>query len=132
MLGEVSRALNERNGVLQELNLQPGHLAELILLVEQGAINMKTAKEDVFPALLAGEGSPGDVVRNRGLGQVSDRAAIATLVDGVLAAFPDQVAEFRAGRANLRGFFVGQAMKAGKGQVDPKKVNEVLNERLGP
>ncbi|HLO65773.1 MAG TPA: Asp-tRNA(Asn)/Glu-tRNA(Gln) amidotransferase subunit GatB [Holophaga sp.] len=130
MLGEVSRTLNDRGLDIQDLGLTPGHLGELVRLVEERAINLKTAKEVVFPAVLAGEGSPRQVVAAKGLGQVSDAGAIRALVDQVLAAHPGQVAEYRGGKAILRGFFVGQIMKAGAGKVDPALVNRCLDEAL--
>jgi aspartyl-tRNA(Asn)/glutamyl-tRNA(Gln) amidotransferase subunit B len=130
MLGEVSRTLNERGLALGNLGLRADHLGELVRLVEGGTINLKTAKDVVFPALLAGEGAPGAIVAARGLGQVRDTSSIAALVAAVLEAHPAQVAEYRAGKAVLRGFFVGQAMKAGKGQVDPQLLNDVLDAAL--
>jgi aspartyl-tRNA(Asn)/glutamyl-tRNA(Gln) amidotransferase subunit B len=130
MLGEVSRALNDRGAAIQDLGLAPTHLRELIRLVEDGTITLRTAKEDVFPALLEGAGRPADLVARWGLGQVSARGPIEALVRAVLAANPGQLAQYRGGKANLRGFFVGQVMKAGKGQVNPRLVNQVLDELL--
>ncbi len=130
MLGEVSRTLNEGGGRLEDLGLAPGTLAELIRLVAEGTLNLNTAKEVVFPALLRGEGTPAGLVRDRGLAQVTDRAAVVDLVEAVLAAHPGQVEAYRAGKVALRGFLVGQVMKAGKGQVDPRLVNEALDEAL--
>ena len=100
-------------------------------MVEARRINLTTAKEAVFPALLEGEGSPEEIVAKRGLAQVSDRGAVQALVQDVLAAHPSQVAQFTAGNAKLRGFLVGQIMKAGKGKVDPQLVNDLLDELLG-
>ena len=130
MLGEVSRSLNVRGGGIAALGLRAQHLGELIRLVAEGAINLKTAKEVVYPALLEGADGPAANVAARGLGQVSDRAAIETLVAAVLAAHPGQLAEYRAGKAILRGFFVGQVMKAGAGRVNPQLVNEVVDAAL--
>jgi aspartyl-tRNA(Asn)/glutamyl-tRNA(Gln) amidotransferase subunit B len=130
MLGEVSRALNDRGGRLQDLGLRPGQLAELIGLVASGAINLNTAKETVFPAVLAGAGDPAAIVARQGLGQVSDRGPIEALVQAVLAANPGQLAQYRGGKENLKGFFVGQVMKAGKGKMNPTLVNEVLETAL--
>ncbi|HJU83943.1 MAG TPA: Asp-tRNA(Asn)/Glu-tRNA(Gln) amidotransferase subunit GatB [Holophagaceae bacterium] len=130
MLGEVSRALNERGGDLAALDLDPGHLAELIWMVEAGTLSHGLAKDAVFPALLAKEGSPADIVARRGLAQVSDRGAIEALVREVLAAHPGPVAQFKAGKETLRGFLVGQVMKAGQGKVNPQLVNEILSEEL--
>ena len=130
MLGEVSRTLNERGQSIEALGLEPAHLAELIGMVATGAVNLNTAKETVFPLVLAGQGAPADLVRQRGLGQVSDRASIQAMVQAVLAANPGQLAQYRAGKENLKGFFVGQAMKAGKGKMNPMLVNEVLEQLL--
>jgi aspartyl-tRNA(Asn)/glutamyl-tRNA(Gln) amidotransferase subunit B len=132
MLGEVSRTLNERGVGLPELGVSPAHLGELIRLVQEGTINLNTAKETVYPALLAGEGGPRAVVEARGLGQVTDEATILALVEGILAGHPGQVAAYRSGKTNLLGFFVGQVMKAGQGQVDPKRVNQALEMALAP
>jgi aspartyl-tRNA(Asn)/glutamyl-tRNA(Gln) amidotransferase subunit B len=84
----------------------------------------------VFPLLLAGEGTPAAIVQGRGLGQVSDRAPIEAMVLEVLAANPGQLAQYRGGKASLKGFFVGQVMKAGKGKMNPTLVNEVLEQIL--
>jgi len=130
MLGEVSRTLNERGVAIQDLGLRPADLAELLRMVQDGAINLNTAKETVFPALLAGAGTPAEIVARQGLGQVSDRAPIAALVQTVLAANPAQLAQYRAGKESLKGFFVGQVMKAGKGKMNPALVNEVLEQAL--
>jgi aspartyl-tRNA(Asn)/glutamyl-tRNA(Gln) amidotransferase subunit B len=130
MLGEVSRALNERGQGIEALGLRPAHLGELVRMVETGAINLNTAKEAVFPALLAGDGAPAAIVAERGLGQVSDRAPIEAMARQVLAANPGQLALYRGGKENLKGFFVGQVMKAGKGKMNPMLVNEVLERIL--
>jgi len=130
MLGEVSRALNDRGQDIAALGLRPEHLAELIRMVQAGAINLNTAKEAVFPLLLEGAGAPADIVRQRGLGQVSDRGVIEALVLAVLQANPGQLAQYRGGKESLKGFFVGQVMKAGKGKMNPTLVNEVLEQAL--
>ena len=130
MLGEVSRALNDQNSDLAGLGLDPAHLGELIRLVEERSVNLNTAKDVIFPALLAGEGAPRAIVAARGLGQVSDRGAVERLVSTVLEANPRQVEQLRAGNEKLRGYLVGQVMKAGQGKVDPQLVNAVLAERL--
>lgn len=130
MLGEVSRSLNERGCPLAKLGLCAEDLAALIGLVEARTINLTTAREAVYPALLAGEGTPAEIVARKGLGLVADPAAVEALVAGVLAAHPQQVAELKAGKGNLRGFLVGQVMKAGQGKVDAKLVNRLLDEAL--
>jgi aspartyl-tRNA(Asn)/glutamyl-tRNA(Gln) amidotransferase subunit B len=131
MLGEVSRALNDRGCDLEGLGLGPDDLASLVRLVESGALTLKLAREAVFPAVLAGEGSPVTIVEARGLSQVSDRNAIESLVRDVFAANPGPVAQWREGNPKLRGFLVGQVMKAGGGRLDPKVVNEVVDGLSG-
>jgi len=131
MLGEVSRALNDQGVSLSRLGLDPAHLAELIGLVEARTVNLTTAKEVIFPALLQGAGTPRAIVEERGLAQVSDRGAIEALVRGVFDVHADQVAEWKAGNEKLGGFLVGQVMKAGKGKANPRMVNEVLKAMLG-
>jgi len=130
MLGEVSRTLNERGQAIDAFPLAPEALAELIRLVESRRISFGTAKEQVYPALLAGEGGAGAIVAQRRLAQISDRGAIEVLVAQVLAANPGPVTQFRAGKTSLQGFLVGQVLKAGAGRLDPKVVNEVLAEGL--
>ena len=130
MLGEVSRALNERGTSILRLGLESAHLAELIQLVEARTITLNTAKEGVFPALLMGEGTPKQIVEDRGLAQVSDHGAIEALVRGVLATNATQVAQLKAGNEKLKGYLVGQIMKVGKGKVNPQLVNEVLESIL--
>ena len=130
MLGEVSRTLNDRGLDLARLPLTPEHLGELIQLVQAGTINLNTAKEQVFPALLAGAGAPGAIVAQQGLGQVSDPGAIEALVGATLAAHPAQLEQYRAGKDSLRGFFVGQIMKAGKGKLNAQIINEALERAL--
>lgn len=130
MLGEVSRALNERGCNLPALGLDLAHLAELIGLVEARTVNLNTAKEILFPALLRGEGSPKILVDRLGLAQVSDLGAIEALVQEVLSAHPDQLAQLRAGNEKLKGFLVGQIMKAGQGKVNPRLVNEALEAAI--
>lgn len=130
VLGEVSRSLNETGFSLDRLGLDVHHLADLIKLVEAGTINLNTAKESVYPALLAGEGTPGDIVARKGLAQVNDFEAIQAVVQGILASSPQQLAQFRAGKTNLRGFFVGQAMKAGQGKINPQLLSKALDEAL--
>ena len=130
MLGEVSRILNAQGGTLESFPLPPEALGELIRLVREGEVAQGTARDILLPAMLAGEGRAGEIVAQRGLGQVRDREALSSLVQSVLAAHPGQVAEVRAGKDKLRGFLVGQIMKAGQGKVDAKLVNEILAEEL--
>ena len=98
-------------------------------MVDASELSSKQAKE-VLAAVLAGEGSVDDVVSRRGLKQVSDTNVLEGIVDGVLAQFPDKVQEFKAGKTGLMGLFVGQCMKATKGQGNPKLLNEIIARKL--
>jgi len=131
MLGEVSRWLNERGERPEAYPVPPEVLGALVALVESKVITHGTARERVLPALMAGERDPGAYVAAQGLAQVADPGAIRALVDQVLAAHPEPVAQLRAGgKASLRGFLVGQVLKAGGGRLDPKGVNEALDAAL--
>jgi aspartyl-tRNA(Asn)/glutamyl-tRNA(Gln) amidotransferase subunit B len=130
MLGEISRTLNERGIGIEAFPLAPEAIAQLLYLIESKKLAFGTAKDLVFPAMLAGEGSAEAIVAQRGLAQVSDRAAVAALVDQVLAAHASQVAQVRAGKESLKGFLVGQVLKAGQGRLNARLVNELLAEAL--
>ncbi len=130
MLGEVSRTLNDRGIDIEAFPLPPEALAALVRLVEAQTLALGTAKDQVFPAMLAGEGSAEAIVDRKGLAQLNDRSAIEALVAQVLAANPGPVAQLRAGKEGLRGFLVGQVLKAGRGRLEAKLVNELLAEAL--
>jgi aspartyl-tRNA(Asn)/glutamyl-tRNA(Gln) amidotransferase subunit B len=130
MLGEVSRTLNERAIGIEAFPVTPDCLAELVRLVEARTLGFGTAKDQVFPALLAGEGRAESIVAQRGLAQVSDRGAIEALVNQVLESNPGPVAQIRGGKESLKGFLVGQVLKAGQGRLEARLVNEVLAEAL--
>jgi aspartyl-tRNA(Asn)/glutamyl-tRNA(Gln) amidotransferase subunit B len=105
-------------------------LARLVALIDDGTISGKIAKT-VWTEMLASGKGPDAIVREQGLVQVTDVAAIEHAVDEVLAANADKVAEFRAGKDKLFGFFVGQVMKATRGTASPPLVNEILKAKLG-
>ncbi|HET6584207.1 MAG TPA: Asp-tRNA(Asn)/Glu-tRNA(Gln) amidotransferase subunit GatB [Nannocystaceae bacterium] len=107
----------------------PGELAELVVLVDDGTISGRTAK-DVFGRMWAGEGSPRAIVEREGLGQVSDTKVIEAAIAEVLAANPQQLAQLRAGKEALRGFFIGQVMKRTRGQANPALVGALLDAAL--
>ena len=101
----------------------------MVQLIEGGAISGKIAKE-ILPELLESGGSAKAIVEERGLGMISDPAAITAIVDALLAAHPEEVEAFRGGKTKLQGFFVGQLMKQTGGKADPKLANQILNARL--
>jgi aspartyl-tRNA(Asn)/glutamyl-tRNA(Gln) amidotransferase subunit B len=126
VMGEVAAALNESQIDIERAPVSAAQLAQLIAREADGTINHKTAK-DVW----AGEGASADaIIDARGLRQINDAGAIERLIDGVLAANPGPVAEFRAGKEKAFNSLVGQAMKATKGKANPQQVNDILRRRL--
>jgi aspartyl-tRNA(Asn)/glutamyl-tRNA(Gln) amidotransferase subunit B len=104
-------------------------LATLVKNIEDSTISGKAAKE-VLDYLFENGGEVDEVIEKLGLKQVSDDGAIETMVDGILSANEDKVAEYKSGKDKLFGFFVGQVMKESKGSANPAKVNEILKKKL--
>ncbi len=104
-------------------------LAELTALVDEGAITLRVAK-DVFARMLTSGESPGRIVEERGLRQMSDRAGLEPLVARVVAAHPDKARQYREGKTGLRGFFMGQIMKQTEGRANPELLGRLLDEHL--
>jgi aspartyl-tRNA(Asn)/glutamyl-tRNA(Gln) amidotransferase subunit B len=133
IMGDLLRVLHERKldtaPTITAWPVAPAHLAELIALIDDGTISGKIAKT-VFEEMLNADEAPRAIVARTGLVQVSDGGAIEKIVDEVLAANPDKVAEFRDGKDKLQGFFVGQVMKAMGGKANPKLVNDLLAAKL--
>ena len=127
--GELAAALNRDGLEIGDSRVSPQALAALLDRVADGTISGKIAKQ-VFDAMWSGEGSAEQIIARRGLEQITDRAAIAAVVDRVIAAHPEQVAEFRAGKTRLMGFFVGQVMRVTAGKASPAAVNELLRGKL--
>ena len=127
--GELSAALN-RDGVdITDSKITPADLAALLSRIQDGTISGKIAKE-VLEAMWAGGGSADEIIEAKGLQQITDSSAIEKIVDAVIAANPDQVEQYRAGKDKVLGFFVGQVMKETGGKANPGQVNEVLKGRL--
>jgi len=133
IMGELSARLNAEDIAIQDCPVSAEQLAGMIARLVDGTISSKMAKE-VFDAMWNGEGSADDIIEARGLKQVSDSGAIEALVDEVIANSPQQVDNYRsadeAKRPKMLGYFVGQIMKASKGQANPQQVNEVLLRKL--
>jgi aspartyl-tRNA(Asn)/glutamyl-tRNA(Gln) amidotransferase subunit B len=127
--GDIAAHVNANRLSITELPLGPAQLAEMVQLIEAGTISGKIAK-DLLPELLEKGGSAAAIVESRGLGMISDPAAIAAIVAELLAAHPEEVEAFRGGKNKLQGFFVGQLMKRTGGRADPKLANRILSEQL--
>ena len=126
---ELLRELEASKTEVESCPITPENLGALIRLIDQGRISGKQGKE-VFAEMFATGKSAEEIVRQRGLEQVSDVAEIERLVEQAIAANPKQVEQYRAGKEGLLGFFVGQVMKASQGRANPKIVNELLRAKL--
>jgi len=133
VMGDVLRVIRERKLdealVIREWPVPPAHLAGLVRLIDDATISGKMAKS-VFEQMLATGAAPQQIVADQGLSQVTDSGAIEDAIAAVLAANGAKVAEYRAGKDKLFGFFVGQVMKATQGKANPQKVNDLLKQRL--
>ncbi len=130
MMGELMRLLNEENRSMEECRLRPARLVELLALVEGGTISGKMAK-GVFEEMYRTGKSAGEIVKEKGLTQITDSDLIEKAVDEVISSHPGEVERFRSGEQKLIGFFVGQVMKATKGKANPQMVNELVKKKLG-
>ncbi|GIX28805.1 MAG: aspartyl/glutamyl-tRNA(Asn/Gln) amidotransferase subunit B [Burkholderiales bacterium] len=134
VMGELSGWLHRRGLEIDASPISPAQLAGLLGRLVDGTISGKIAKE-VFDALARGEAEGEEaadrIIETRGLKQISDAAALEAIVDRIIAANPQQVADYRAGKEKLFAYFVGQAMRATQGKANPAQLNEILKRRLG-
>ena len=129
VMGEVLGALKDKNLEIIDCPVSPELLAGILQRIDDNTISGKIAKT-VFDEVWQSGKTADQVIEEKGLKQVTDTGAIETIVDEVIAANPDPVAEYRAGKEKLMGFFVGQVMKASKGKANPGMVNQLLNKKL--
>ena len=129
VMGEITRALNDRGTSIETCPVTPSRLAELLKLVDSGTISGKIAKT-VFDEMWQSGKAPQEIVQEQGLVQVSDSGAIEAIIDEIMTANAGQVEEYRGGKEKVFGFFVGQVMKASKGKANPTVVNELLLNKL--
>ena len=130
IMGELSRRLNADEIGIEAAKVSSAQLAALIGRIQDGTISNAAARQ-VFDALWAGEGQAVDaVIEAKGLKQMNDIGALEKIVDEVIAANPDNVAQFKAGKDKAFNALVGQVMKASKGKANPQQVNDLLKARL--
>ncbi|HZY16873.1 MAG TPA: Asp-tRNA(Asn)/Glu-tRNA(Gln) amidotransferase subunit GatB [Ramlibacter sp.] len=131
IMGEVSRRLNAQEIGIEQAPVKAASLAALIGRIADGTISNNAARQ-VFEALWTGEGADVDaLIEAKGLKQMSDTGELEKILDDILAANPDNVAQFKAGKDKAFNALVGQAMKATKGKANPAQVNELLRRKLG-
>jgi aspartyl-tRNA(Asn)/glutamyl-tRNA(Gln) amidotransferase subunit B len=131
IMGEVSRRINAEGISIEDVRVTAPRLAKLIQRIGDGTISNNAAKQ-VFEAQWAGDESDVDtIIESKGLKQMNDSGALEKIIDDVIAANPDNVAQFKAGKDKAFNALVGQAMKASKGKANPAQVNELLRRKLG-
>ncbi len=129
MMGELARSLKARDIDIAQSPIDARRLAGLLMLVEGGTISGSIAK-GVFEKMLSSRATAAEIVKAEGLTQIDDESHLVGLIDTVIAANTDAVAQIRAGKAATFGFLVGQVMKATAGKANPKRVNELLKRAI--
>jgi aspartyl-tRNA(Asn)/glutamyl-tRNA(Gln) amidotransferase subunit B len=127
MMSELLRLLKEQRSL--EIPMKPEHFAQVLQMVRSGQITRTVAKDVIEESFKTGK-APQEIVREKGLGQISDEGLLAEIVTKVLTENPKAVADFRAGKEAALGFLQGQVMKATSGKADPHKVRALLLEKL--
>ena len=131
VINDITARMNaDESFDLEASPLTPARAVELVKMTAEDVISSKQGKE-VFAAVIDEDKDPAAIVEERGMKQVSDTGAIEAVVDGVIAANPDEVARYKEGNTKLIGFFVGQCMKEMRGQGNPKIINQILAKKLG-
>ena len=129
LMGETMRLLKEKGVDPEDIHFTPGHLAQLIQLVDERTINGTVAKE-VFEQIFDRDVDPDVYVREKGLGAVTDEDALKKVIEAVVRVYPKSVVDYRGGKKKAMGYLVGQTMKELKGKGDPGIVNRILGELL--
>jgi aspartyl-tRNA(Asn)/glutamyl-tRNA(Gln) amidotransferase subunit B len=129
-MGELSGALNRDGLDVSRSRIDAAGLAGLLARIVDDTISGKIAKE-VFEAMWTEGRAADEIIEARGLKQITDTSAIERAIDEVMAKNPQQLADYRAGKDKLFGFFVGQVMKATQGKANPAQLNELLKRKLG-
>jgi aspartyl-tRNA(Asn)/glutamyl-tRNA(Gln) amidotransferase subunit B len=129
VMGELSASLNKNQLEIENSPVSAQALSQLVLRISDDTISGKIAK-DVFKAMWENEGSADEIIKSKGLKQMTDTSAIEAIVDDIIANNAPQVEQFKSGNEKILGFFVGQAMKASQGKANPKLLNQLLREKL--
>ena len=127
--GELTAILKREAVDVGDTQVDAATLGSLVDRVADGTLSGRMGKQ-VLEALWNGEGTVDGIIEARGLRQISDAGAIEAMVDQVIAAHPEQIAQFRGGKTRVIGFLVGQVMKASRGKANPRQVNEMLRSKL--
>ncbi|MBG9375809.1 Asp-tRNA(Asn)/Glu-tRNA(Gln) amidotransferase subunit GatB [Panacibacter sp. DH6] len=129
--GPVKQFINEQNTTLANFRLKPAQLADLIKLVEEGKVSFSVASTKIFHAMMEQQDKSAlDLATSLNLLQVSDSNELESWINTALAKMPDKVTEYRKGKKGLIGLFIGEVKKLSKGKADPKKVTDLLEQKL--
>ncbi len=129
--GPVKSYVNELTLAINDFPLSPAKIVEVIDLIDDGKISTSSATMNLFPVMVKQpEKTAQALAEELDLIQDVDEGEVKTIIEGVLAQFPDKVEAYKAGNKNLMGLFMGQVMKATKGKADPKKTSQVLQQIL--
>jgi len=129
VMGDVLRFLNDEKRDIRQCPITAKSLADMIILIEEGAISGKMAKEVISDMYATGK-PPQDIIKEKGLVQITDEGALAKTIAAIIEANPNQLKDYRGGKEKLFGFFVGQVMKATQGKANPQLVNDLLKKML--
>jgi len=129
MMGELLRELKRDEREINQCPVTPGHLAEMLEMIQEGTISGKIAK-DVFEEMYRTGERPAKIVKEKGWTQILDEAEIERAIQRVMETNPNLVKDYQKGKGKLFGFFVGEVMKETKGKANPKLVNELLKKKL--
>ena len=129
LLGDISKVLNEKNLTLADTSLTPEKLTDMIVLIEKGTISV-TAGKTVLDEMFFTDKKPEDIVKEKGLAQISDTGALETIVKSVLDANEKSINDYKNGKTNVIGFLVGQCMRQSKGQGNPSIIKELIEKLI--
>jgi aspartyl-tRNA(Asn)/glutamyl-tRNA(Gln) amidotransferase subunit B len=127
--GELFRLMNDQATDIGAVKIAPAHICELVSLIHSGAISTTIAKQ-VFEDMFATGRAPAELVKEKGLVQISDASALMPVIDRVIADNPKPVKEYLGGKEGILKFLVGQVMKATKGQANPTLAADLLTQKL--
>lgn len=131
VMGSIKSHLNETATVIEQFKVAPKTIADLIALIDEGKVSNATATQKLFPELLNNPTeSPLSIAQRLDIIQSNDTGALQELVQQALAKYPEKITEYKNGKTNLLGLFVGEVMKLGKGKADPKMANQLVKEAL--
>jgi len=129
VMGDLMKELHEKNMAIQAALVTPKRLVEMLQLIDKGTISGKIAKEVLIEMLATGKQAP-EIVKEKGLLQITDTAEIEKIILKVIEENPQSVTDYRSGKKQALTFLVGQVMKATRGKANPKLVNDILKQKL--